>query len=184
MDWSGLGSKLDLCAFVGKLIRVRRQSRVLRRDRFVHGAFRSVHSGFADIAWYTPNGTLMAEPDWTNPGNRCLGMLRCAGCTVPESEDSDDDRTASVIYPEPYTVGAQSHEQIDTVLVIFNAGSNLVRFTLPRPTQSQGQSWRWHPLLCSDLEITGCESTDPLELDAGDCINVPADSVFVLDLIG
>jgi len=116
IDWSLLETESNTTEFVRKLIALRRSIAVLRRDRFVHGRETSPVTGFADIEWINSNGVKMGDEDWQESGKRCLGMLLSDGLDAPKGKDAE------------------------TVLVVLNAGTESLKFSLPAcPT---GSAWR------------------------------------------
>jgi isoamylase len=75
-DWSSVDR--DLLAWTQHLITLRRQHPVFRRRRFfqghpVRGA--SPATGLPDIAWFTPEGTVMTDKDWEVGYAKSLGVF-------------------------------------------------------------------------------------------------------------
>ena len=118
-DWSLLEQEADFLDFVQRLIKLRNDYPLLSRDRFVHGEEKFASTGFADIEWLTVDGKPMSEADWHDPQKHFLAML-LAGEGLP--------------------AGAESVEQTssDTLVIVLNAYSNPISFTLP---QTQ---YAWH----------------------------------------
>ncbi|MDH3693862.1 MAG: glycogen debranching protein GlgX, partial [Gammaproteobacteria bacterium] len=147
IDWSLLETQSSIAGFVRALITLRQSTRILRRDRFVHGRETSPVTGFADIEWINSNGVKMGDEDWQESGKHCLGMLLSDSLDAPKDKD------------------------VDTVLVILNAGTESLKFSLPAcPT---GRAWR---CILSTTEIndkpTVCENS----------MQVKSRSVYVLQL--
>ncbi|MCB1739330.1 MAG: glycogen debranching protein GlgX [Gammaproteobacteria bacterium] len=205
LDWSARDGVADLSEFIGTLARIRRESPVLRRDRFVHGAFSCAQTGFADIAWYGPDGRLMSDARWTDPGNRCLGMLRTGDCTelAPEALDRLENGNGRLV--EPAAQVGQSGELADAILLIVNAGASEVDFQLPAPPACAEAPVEWR-LLLSTAEDGDVSSTDPAHapaeahagcrpqtrrapvaratvLDARQPLRVPALALLVVELV-
>jgi len=72
VDWEGLKSDDSLLQFVRALSALRRARPELRRDTFLKGALQASHS--RDICWWHPSGHEMADQEWNNPDQRCLGV--------------------------------------------------------------------------------------------------------------
>jgi glycogen operon protein len=107
LDWSKLYQERELVEFVGRLARLRARHPLLRRRHFVHGDDQVPVTGYKDIEWLRPTGGPMTERDWLDSAMRCLGVL-LAG-------------------PAPAFPGRE-----EVLLVVFNAGRDGVRFSLPR----------------------------------------------------
>ena len=131
VDWSMLEHEQSLVDFTRRLIRLREDYPVLRRNRFVHGDERSPATGFKDIQWIHPSGLAMNEGHWNDHEQRCLGML-LAG-------DAGDHLTVE-----------GDIESADTVLIVFNAQTESVRFILP----ASPHGW------CLALSTAGGEADD------------------------
>jgi glycogen operon protein len=100
----------DFLAFVQTLIHLRVTEPVLRRRAFFLG--RAIRGeGVANIAFFKPNGHEFTDGEWKT-AHKCFGM-RLAGDQIHETDD----------FGEPI-IG-------NTLLVLFNAGQKVVRFTLP-----------------------------------------------------
>jgi isoamylase len=108
-DWMDVDE--DMLAFTSELIRLRRDHPVFRRRRWFEG--RSVTgSDHIDIAWYEPDGHSMSDEDWQRGYAKSLAVfLNGQGIPTP------DDRGMKVVD--------------DSFLVLFNAHSDPVRFTMP-----------------------------------------------------
>lgn len=100
LDWSRLAEARDGFEQVRALLRLRREQPLLRQTRYLHGRYRSRVTGLADITWLAPDGSPMSEAAWHESQRRALA-LRLA------------DRDSA-----------------DTLLILFNAGSDAVEFTL------------------------------------------------------
>jgi isoamylase len=72
IDWGGLKADDSLLQFVRALSAARRARPALRRDTFLKGALHTSHS--RDICWFHPAGHEMADQEWNNPDQRCLGV--------------------------------------------------------------------------------------------------------------
>jgi glycogen operon protein len=110
LDWRLTPEQEALLAFTRRLISFRHEQPVLRRRKYFQG--RDIRgSGVKDMAWLAPEGVEMTDEAWNAPFVRSLGML-LAG----ELHEVDERG-------EPI-VG-------DTILVLLNAHSDKVPFTLP-----------------------------------------------------
>jgi glycogen operon protein len=70
-DWEN--ADRDLLAFTRELIAFRRAHPVFRRRRWFQG--RAIHGETSgDLAWYTPEGTLMTDQDWESSVVNALGV--------------------------------------------------------------------------------------------------------------
>jgi glycogen operon protein len=109
---------------------------VFRRRRFFEG--RSVRgSERQDIAWYNTDGVLMSEDDWNKGYAKSLAVY-LNGNAIP-SPDAEGNRIID-----------------DSFLVLFNAHSEPVRFTMPEDLSGL----EWEIVLYS---ATGLEADLPVE---------------------
>ncbi|MEN8042085.1 MAG: glycogen debranching protein GlgX [Actinomycetota bacterium] len=108
-DWEGMDR--DLLAFTQELIRIRNNHPVFRRRRWFEG--RSVTgSNRHDIAWYDTDGTRMTDEDWQRGYAKSFAVyLNGKGILTT------DDQGERVID--------------DSFLILFNAHSGPVHFTMP-----------------------------------------------------
>jgi glycogen operon protein len=111
VDWEGIGPHGRTQAeFVRKLVMVRRALPMLRRGRFLTGAY-DEELGVKDVAWLTPAAREMTPQDWDNPHGRCLGVLL-------------DGRAQET--------GIRRIGSDSTLLILVNAHTDVVPFKLPR----------------------------------------------------
>jgi glycogen operon protein len=116
-DWDD--ADRELLAFARRVISVRREHPVFRRTSFLSG--KAGESGLPDAWWFRPDGRRMTQRDWTNPDTRTLGV---------------------------FLNGREIHERTahgeslfgDSFLLLFNAHSEPVVFTLP--TRRFGSRWQ------------------------------------------
>jgi len=74
VDWRLDGPRLDLLAFVTRVLAIRRARPQLHRDRFFDG--RPLGSlGVKDVVWLRPDGVEMADLDWRDDGRRAIALL-------------------------------------------------------------------------------------------------------------
>jgi glycogen operon protein len=119
IDWDLTPDQEALLDFTCRLIRFRHEQPALRRRKYFQG--RDIRGGgVEEMVWLTPDGSEMTDEAWNATFVRSLGML-LAG----ELNESDERG-------QP-TVG-------DTILVLLNAHSGKVPFTLP--PLPPGRLWR------------------------------------------
>lgn len=113
INWEALSNdEQEFLEFTRRLIGLRRDHPVLRRNRFLHGLQTSKTTGLRDIEWISPGGGLMADYHWQEPKAHCIGML-LAG-------DAGEYFTADG-YPEID----------DTLFIVFNAGETSIPIQMP-----------------------------------------------------
>jgi glycogen operon protein len=75
IDWDGIDrDTVALIDFTRAVIELRRDNPILRRGRFLSGAYNPVLD-VKDVTWLTPDGDEMTEANWKDPLARCLGVL-------------------------------------------------------------------------------------------------------------
>ncbi|MBI5164514.1 MAG: glycogen debranching protein GlgX [Magnetospirillum sp.] len=109
VDWTNI--EPEMLEFVRALVALRRAHPVFRRPRFFQGR-RFPGSTLKDITWITPEGREMGEADWTLPYARSLGFIL-------SGESCTGDSASGV------------HEADDTFLVLLNAYTETIPYTLP-----------------------------------------------------
>jgi len=120
IDWNLDDDKRALLQFARKLVHLRHAQPVLRRRKYFQG--RSIRGGdVKDVAWLAPDGQEMNDEAWNADFVRSIAML-LNGSAIAETSERG----------EPI-IG-------DSLLVLFNAHSDQVPFTLP-PLEA-GQQWR------------------------------------------
>ena len=115
-DWEG--ADRELLEFARRVIALRREHPVFRRTSFLTG--KAGESGLPDAWWFRADGRRMTQRDWTSAETRTLGV---------------------------FLNGREIHERTphgesifgDTFLLVFNAHSEPVVFTLP--TRRFGSRW-------------------------------------------
>ncbi|ACY97349.1 MULTISPECIES: glycogen debranching protein GlgX [Thermomonospora] len=152
VDWDN--AEEDLLEFVRTLSRLRREHPVFRRRRFFQG--RGGHGELGDIAWLTPAGTEMTDSDWHAGYAKSLGVF-LNGDAITE--------------PDPR--GRRVRD--DSFLLLINAHSQGVEFTLPGP--EFGERWE-HLLDTADFPPGGEEGVRTAK--AADVIEVAGRSMMVL----
>ena len=107
----------DLLRFVRRLIKLRLQYPILRRNRFLVGTYNE-DIGVKDVTWLDPHGNEMTTEQWEDSHGRSVGMLL------------DGRAQASGIRKAGADV---------TLLVIVNAHHDVVNHTLPQVPE--GEYW-------------------------------------------
>jgi glycogen operon protein len=118
VDWEGIDADgAGLLAFTRRLIALRQRKPMLRRGRFLTGAYNEALD-VKDVTWLTPGGDEMTPEHWEDPQARCLGILF-------------DGRAQPT--------GIRRRGTDITLLTVLNAYHDVVQFTLP-PVVG-GQAW-------------------------------------------
>jgi isoamylase len=148
-DWTGADT--EMLAYTRELIRIRRQHPVFRRRRWFEG--RSVTgSDRDDIAWYNTDGSLMSDDAWRRGYAKSLAIY-LNGKGIPTT----DERGARVVD--------------DSFLVLFNAHSEPVRFTM----SDELADLEWEIMLYSAMGLA-----TPLPVDSPETGDVEGWSVVLL----
>ena len=120
IDWTPTPEKDAFFEFVAQLVHLRLSQPVLRRRRYFQG--RSIRGGgIKDVAWLAPDGMEMADEAWDADFVRSIGML-LSGHAIEEVDERGERITG------------------DTLLVLLNAHTGKVPFTLP-PLEAD-QQWQ------------------------------------------
>jgi glycogen operon protein len=153
VDWEGIDADgRDLAEFVRKLVMIRRALPMLRRGRFLTGAY-DEELGVKDVSWLTPAGEEMAAENWNDANARCMGVLL-------------DGRAQETGIRR---VGSDS-----TLLLIVNSHTDVVSFKLPKAVGGS----RWVRLV--DTNQTGENGLE--ELEFGHPYDVTGRSLLLLVL--
>ncbi|WP_067717192.1 glycogen debranching protein GlgX [Nocardia yamanashiensis] len=155
MDWSLLDAQADLLEFTRRAVALRTAHPVFRRRRFFDGRPAPTHDHPDDIAWFTPDGAPMTDPDWDNGFGRSLTVFL----------NGDGIR-------EPGPRGERITDA--SFLLCFNAHDAALDFTLPDP--EHGNNWEI-ALDCS--APTGIPAA-PRVHPAASTVRVPARCLLVL----
>jgi len=121
VHWDLDADQKDLLAFTSAAIELRKAHPILRRRRFFAGD--AQHGGLSelgDILWFKPDASEMDEADWNSGFARSL-MVFLNGDAIPELDE----------------VGRRITD--DHFLLLFNAHTAPIRFTLP--PAAYGQNW-------------------------------------------
>ncbi|GAA2096773.1 glycogen debranching protein GlgX [Microlunatus panaciterrae] len=120
VNWDLNEDQQSLMQFASRVIELRKNHAVFRRRRFFAGdASHGGKSELGDIEWFSPDATPMDEEAWSTGFARSL-MVFLNGDAIPE----------------PDSMGRRIHD--DHFLLLFNAHSEPVDFTLPPRTYGDG----------------------------------------------
>ena len=101
-DWSENPEKAKLREFTRRLIRLRKEHRVFRRNDFLRGR-EVMGSGLPDVWWFRADGNKMTRRDWQG-GEHVLGMFlngREIATPGPQGQDVEDDSFVLLFNAEP-----------------------------------------------------------------------------------
>jgi len=116
-DWNLGEAELRLLEFTRRLIFLRRNHAVFRRNRFFSGS----GDDLPDVWWMRPDGRKMTQRDWRNPEGRAIGVFL--------NGDELDMTTTS-----------GEELQDESFLVLFNAHHEPMTFRMP--TRRFGARWK------------------------------------------
>jgi isoamylase len=159
IDWSLIGADgwRELFALATRLLRLRREHPVLRREAFFTGSPHGAE-GLRDLTWFTAGGEEMTEADWF-AARGTLGMF-LSGRGIPQRDASG----------EPVTD--------DSFLCVLHAGSEAAAFVLPGPPWAHG-----YRLLVDTSREDQSEPPGTVHAGGGH-ITLPAHSVSLLRVDG
>jgi isoamylase len=153
LDWEGITEDgRDLLEFTKKLIELRQQHPMLRRRRFLSGAYNE-ELDVKDATWLTPAGDEMTPEHWSDPHARCLGLIL-------------DGRA------QPTGIRRRGTEM--TLLLILNAYHDVVNFRLPEVV---GGAW-WTCLCDTNQPILD----EPTRHDFGSEYEVTGRSLLLFEM--
>jgi isoamylase len=139
--------------FVRNLAALRSEHPVFRRRRFFQGGERD-NDGLGDVAWLTPAGEHMTDEDWNAGYNKSLGVFLNGDAIT-----------------EPDQRGRRVSD--DSFLLLFNAHSEAVGFTLPGVEFGE----RWEYVLDTESPASA-PARDPVK--ARDRVDVPGHALLLL----
>jgi isoamylase len=119
LDWSLASTEQELVEFTEMLAAMRRDHPVFRRRRFFRGHPAPTPGDAGDIVWLTPSGREMTQPDWHAGYARSLAVY-LNGDAITEPDPRGDPISD------------------DRFLLLFNAGSEPITFTLPPAALAPG----------------------------------------------
>jgi isoamylase len=126
IDWAAITTDgRRLMEFTRKVIALRRAYPMLRRGRFLVGQH-NPDLDVKDLTWLSPTGEEITEEQWKDPLARCFGMLL-------------DGRAQPT--------GVKQRGSDATLLIIFNAHHDIVKFSLPEVPEGK----RWTRLIDTNL---------------------------------
>jgi len=117
LNWKQESKPVHLTDFVRRLTALRHKYPILRRNRFLTGAV-DEELDVKDLTWINASGAEMRTEEWSDANMRCFGML---------------------IDGRARPTGLRQRGTEATMLIVFNAHYDLVRFTLP-PSPG-GNTW-------------------------------------------
>jgi isoamylase len=118
LNWELADKGKSLIALVQKLTRLRHKYAILRRNRFLTGAY-DEELEIKDLTWINASGAEMQDSDWNDANMRCFGMLM-------------DGRARPT--------GLRQRGTEATMLLVLNAHHDVVEVTLP--TYGEGANWQ------------------------------------------
>ncbi|MET8683021.1 glycogen debranching protein GlgX [Streptomyces sp. NPDC004732] len=146
----------SLLAFTRTMAMLRRDHPVFRRRRFFHGRpVQGTHDELSDIAWFTPEGDEMEQPDWDASQARALSVF-LNGNAISEP--------------------GQRGERIsdDSFLLMFNASPEPIEFVVP---VNHGRQWQ---LVIDTAHEDGVPPEPGPKVRAGDRLTLADRSLTVL----
>ncbi len=152
-DWELDAGQRELLTFAKRLLALRRDHPVFRRQRFLEGKD-VAGSGLPDVWWFRPDGRKMTQRDWHRADARVLGVFLNGTAIAGQTRHGEriDD---------------------DSFLLLFNAHHEDMTFTLP--VRRFGAAWT-HELCTFDPAIAAGED----RLAARGDVEVRARSVKLL----
>ena len=119
-DWEGWsGEQVELIDFARRVMAIRREHPVFRRQRFLEG--RDVTgSGLPDVWWFRPDGRKMTQKDWNRGDAHALGLFLNGEAILDEDPHGQPIRD-------------------DSFVLLFNAWHEDIAFTLP--VRRFGAAW-------------------------------------------
>jgi glycogen operon protein len=152
LNWELKEKGKHLIEFVCKLTGLRHRFPILRRNRWLTGAYNE-ELGVKDITWINANGGEMEDQHWGDSEMKCFGML-VDGRAQP--------------------TGIVKRGEDATLLIVINEHSDLVKFTLPEC--AGGDTWRL--LMDTNFEENGAKGL----FKTGDAYDVTERSVLLFAL--
>ncbi len=117
LNWDLREKGKHLVDFVTKLTTLRHKFPILRRNRWLTGAYNE-ELGVKEITWINANGREMEDQHWGDTGMKCFGML---------------------IDGRAQPTGIIKRGEDATLLIVINEHHDMVRFTLPEC--AGGDTW-------------------------------------------
>jgi glycogen operon protein len=152
VHWDTQETWSDQTELTRKLLQLRAEHPVFRRDRFRQGEFlldaKGQPDGRKNIAWFGGNNAEMTEPEWRDATRRTVGIYL-----------ADDD---------PYRATDEAF------LVWFHAGSDAIQVQLPNGPWADNYTVIAHSGMDGELPLE--------KMPAGSALELPALSVVVLQV--
>ena len=152
-DWQIDPRRQGLLEFTRKLIRLRLRHPELHRRKFFQGR-PLCDASMKDLVWFRPDGGEMSDSEWRDTTREAFGYRLC-GLAMDEVNDKG----------EPITD--------DTLLILFNAGTEKVQFVLPDAHPGN----LWEALIDT---ARGEEPEDRFRFDVGSTLALTARSMRLL----
>lgn len=160
IDWTQLEKNADLHSFTRRLIAIRQAHPVFRRRRFLKGGPLGSDVRDRDIAWLSPDGSLMTDDDWDFYfGKSLMAYLNGDAITEP------DARGQAI--------------KDDSFVMMFNAHSEEIEFTLP--PKFFGNKWQ---LIIDTTEPTGYPLEDAVVEALGKIVVQPRSTLVLKQIEG
>jgi isoamylase len=128
-NWELADKGKSLVALVQKLTGLRHRYAILRRNRFLTGAY-DEELEIKDLTWINASGAEMQSSDWSDTNMRCFGML---------------------IDGRARPTGVRQRGREATMLVVLNAHHDAVGFVLP----AYGENTAWHAVFDTNVPDQG-----------------------------
>ncbi|MFI1678343.1 glycogen debranching protein GlgX [Streptomyces sp. NPDC020607] len=146
----------SLLTFTRTMAMLRRDHPVFRRRRFFHGRpVQGTHDELSDIAWFTPEGDEMEQPDWDSSQARALSVFLNGNAIS-----------------EPGPRGERIAD--DSFLLLFNASPEAIEFVVP---VNHGRQWQ---LVIDTAHADGVPPEPGPKVRAGDRLTLADRSLTVL----
>ncbi|PMS31669.1 glycogen operon protein [Trinickia symbiotica] len=153
LDWEGIGDDgRALMEFVIKLTTLRHTLPVLRRGRFLTGAFNETLQ-LSEVKWMSPAGTELTAQQWDDPLMKCFGL---------------------VIDGRAQVSGIRRPASDATLLLVLNAHHDVVDFTLPEIPGSD----QWSCLIDTNVPVR----EELPDFESGDVYQVTGRSLLLFAL--
>ncbi len=162
LSWCPWASNGSMSSFLKELINFRKRQPVLQRRKFFSGE-PSKLSGIDDISWFSSTGKKMVAEEWNHTEAHSIGVC-LSGDAIDEVNEFG--------------------EQIkgDTLLILFNSGSERISFTLPPCPLAPNKincSASWRHLLDTTNESF---NTDTVEYGGGAVFNLQPHSTALFQM--
>lgn len=154
IDWDKITPEgKALTEFVRQIIAIRQSQPMLRRGRFLSGAY-NAEMDIKEVTWLTPTADEMTPENWNDGNARCFGVVLDGRAQPSGIRKRGSDRT---------------------LMLILNAHHDVVEFVLPEV--AGGRDWR----RLVDTNVTEFEDEEE-RLPLGHAYQVTGRSLLVLEL--